>query len=86
MIRSILNTERFRFARYYKYIRLDIVFFNIIIIMKGEDMKFMRQSQTIKVINVDNKDWKKNTSMETYYRFLYAESSAIHRTAAKQTC
>jgi len=23
--------------------------------MKGEDMKFMRQSQTIKVTNVDNK-------------------------------
>jgi len=38
--------------------------------MKREDMKFVRQSQTIKVINVDNKVQTEKESMETC-RFLY---------------
>jgi len=38
--------------------------------MKRENMKFVRQSQTIKVINVDNKVQTEKESMETC-RFLY---------------
>jgi len=34
---------------------LDVVFLNVINVMKEEDMKFVRQSQTIKVTNVNNK-------------------------------
>ena len=51
-IRSILNTERFRFAHYYKYIWMP---FNIISVVKEEDMMYVRQSQMIKVTNVSNK-------------------------------
>jgi len=54
--------------------------------MKGEDMKFVRQSQTIKVTNVDNKvqTEKEVRSMEICCRFLYAVLFAVHRIAIKQ--
>ena len=32
-----------------------MLFFNIISVVKGNDMKFVRQSQTIKVTNIENK-------------------------------
>jgi len=54
-------------------------FFNIINVVKREDMKFVRQSQTINVTNVDNKvqTEKEVRKQETCYRFLYAMSSAV---------
>ena len=82
-IRSILNT--FACATI-NTSALDVIFFNIINLVKEEDMKFMRQSQTIKMTNVVIKYClkKKYASMETCYRFLYAESSSqLHQTVVK---
>jgi len=52
------------------------VFFNIISVVKGEDMKFMRQSQ-IKVTNVDYKV-QSEKEIRKHAADFYAESSAIH--------
>jgi len=56
-------------------------FFNIISVVKGEDVKFVWQSQTIKVTNIDNKI-QIEKEIRKYIDF-YAESSAIYRTVAK---
>jgi len=61
-----------------------MLFFNIFSVVKGEDMKFVRQLHRRLKSTIKYRLKKKYASIETCCRFLYAESSAGHRTAAKQ--
>jgi len=53
------------------------------------NIKFVLQSQTIKIINVDNKvqtEKEVRKHKNDHYRFPYVILSVIYQTAAKQTC